>query len=56
VESPVPKSAVRALNAVELMTVPVTTGWPAVLMLKTPEPLKDIAILLIADYFAAVIT
>jgi hypothetical protein len=39
VDRPVPRSAVKALKAVEEMTVPVTTGWPAVLMLKVPEPL-----------------
>jgi hypothetical protein len=36
---PVPKSAVRALKAVLEMTVPVTTGWPAVFITNTPEPL-----------------
>lgn len=41
VESPVPRSAVRALKAVEDITVPVTTGWPAVLILKVPLPLYD---------------
>jgi Fe-S oxidoreductase len=39
VDRPVAKSAVRALNAVDDMTVPVTTGWPAELMEKTPLPL-----------------
>ena len=39
VDRPVPRSAVRALKAVDEMTVPVTTGWPDVLMLKVPEPL-----------------
>ena len=39
VESPVPRSAVSALNAVELMTVPLTTGCPALFMLNVPEPL-----------------
>ena len=39
VDRPVPRSAVKALKAVEEMTVPVTTGWPAVLMLKVPLPL-----------------
>jgi hypothetical protein len=39
VDRPVAKSAVRALNAVDDMTVPVTTGWPAVLMLNVPLPL-----------------
>jgi hypothetical protein len=37
---PVPKSAVSRLNVAELMTVPVTTGWPAVLILNVPVPLK----------------
>jgi hypothetical protein len=41
VDRPVPRSAVSALNAVDEMTVPVTTGWPAVLMLNTPLPLYD---------------
>ena len=36
---PVARSAVRALNAVDEMTVPVTTGWPAVFTLKVPLPL-----------------
>ena len=36
---PVPRSAVSALKAVDEMTVPVTTGWPAVLMTKVPLPL-----------------
>jgi len=35
----VPRSAVKALKAVDAMTVPVTTGWPELLMLKVPEPL-----------------
>lgn len=39
VESPVPMSAVKALNTVELMIVPVTTGCPVVLMLNVPLPL-----------------
>jgi hypothetical protein len=39
VDRPVAKSAVSALNAVDDMTVPVTTGWPAVVMLNVPEPL-----------------
>ena len=39
VDRPVPRSAVRALKAVEEMTVPVTTGWPAVFILKVPLPL-----------------
>ena len=39
VDRPVPRSEVKALKAVEEMTVPVTTGWPAVLMLKVPLPL-----------------
>jgi hypothetical protein len=42
VERPVARSAVRALNAVDEMTVPATTGWPAVLIRNVPEPLKDI--------------
>src|SRR3990167_9727146 len=41
VERPVARSAVRALKAVEDMTVPVTTGWPAVLIEKVPLE-KDI--------------
>jgi hypothetical protein len=41
---PVAKSAVRALNAVAVIVVPPTTGWPDVLMLKTPEPLKLIGL------------
>jgi hypothetical protein len=39
VDRPVAKSAVSALNAVDDMTVPVTTGWPAVVIEKTPAPL-----------------
>jgi hypothetical protein len=39
VDKPVAKSAVRALNAVDDMTVPVTTGWPALLIWNVPEPL-----------------
>jgi hypothetical protein len=39
VDKPVPRSAVKALKAVDEMTVPVTTGWPALLILKVPEPL-----------------
>ena len=39
VDRPVPRSAVKALKAVDEITVPVTTGWPALLMLKVPEPL-----------------
>jgi hypothetical protein len=39
VDKPVAKSAVSALNAVDDMTVPVTTGWPAVVMENVPEPL-----------------
>jgi len=27
------------LKGVDAMTVPVTTGWPELLMLKVPEPL-----------------
>jgi hypothetical protein len=36
---PVARSVVRALNAVLVMVVPVTTGWPAELIWKTPLPL-----------------
>jgi hypothetical protein len=36
---PVARSAVRALNAVDDMTVPVTTGWPVLLIRKVPLPL-----------------
>jgi len=32
VDRPVAKSAVKALNAVLLITVPVITGWPEVLI------------------------
>jgi hypothetical protein len=39
VDRPVAKSAVSALNAVDDMTVPVTTGWPAEFMEKVPLPL-----------------
>ena len=39
VDKPVAKSAVSALNAVLLITVPVTTGWPEVLIWNVPEPL-----------------
>ena len=39
VVSPVARSAVSALNAVDDMTVPVTTGWPVLLITKVPEPL-----------------
>jgi hypothetical protein len=39
VDRPVARSAVSALNAVDEMTVPVTTGWPLLLIWKTPEPL-----------------
>jgi len=39
VDKPVPRSAVKALKGVDAMTVPVTTGWPELLMLKVPEPL-----------------
>lgn len=39
VDKPLAKSAVSALNAVLLMTVPVTTGWPEVLIWNVPEPL-----------------
>ena len=36
---PVARSAVRALKAVDVMVVPVTTGWPVLLILNVPEPL-----------------
>jgi hypothetical protein len=39
VDRPVAKSAVSALNAVDDMTVPVTTGWPAELIWNVPLPL-----------------
>ena len=39
VDKPVAKSAVSALNAVDDMTVPVTTGWPLLLTTNVPEPL-----------------
>ena len=39
VDKPVAKSAVSALNAELLITVPVTTGWPEVLIWNVPEPL-----------------
>jgi hypothetical protein len=39
VDKPVAKSAVSALNAVDDMTVPVTTGWPAELIWNVPLPL-----------------
>jgi hypothetical protein len=39
VDRPVAKSAVSALNAVDDMTVPVTTGWPLLLITNVPEPL-----------------
>jgi hypothetical protein len=39
VDKPVAKSAVSALNAELLMTVPVTTGCPEVLIWNVPEPL-----------------
>jgi hypothetical protein len=39
VDKPVAKSAVSALNAVDEMTVPVTTGWPLEFMENVPEPL-----------------
>jgi hypothetical protein len=44
VERPVARSAVRALNAVDEITVPETTGWPAVLIKNVPEPLKAICV------------
>lgn len=36
---PVARSAVRALKTLAEMIVPVTTGWPVVLMLNVPDPL-----------------
>jgi hypothetical protein len=39
VDRPVARSAVSALNAVDDMTVPVTTGWPALLIWNVPLPL-----------------
>ena len=39
VDKPVARSAVSALNAVDEMTVPVTTGWPVLLTTNVPEPL-----------------
>jgi hypothetical protein len=39
VDRPVARSAVSALNAVDDMTVPVTTGWPLLLTTNVPEPL-----------------
>jgi Fe-S oxidoreductase len=39
VDRPVARSAVSALNAVDEMTVPVTTGCPAEFMEKVPLPL-----------------
>jgi len=39
VDRPVAKSAVRALKAVEDMTVPVTTGCPEVFIANVPLPL-----------------
>jgi hypothetical protein len=39
VDKPLAKSAVSALNAELLITVPVTTGWPEVLIWNVPEPL-----------------
>ena len=39
VDSPVAKSAVSALNVVDDTVVPVTTGWPLLLITKVPEPL-----------------
>jgi len=44
VDSPVARSAVSALNAVDEMTVPVITGWPLELIWNVPEPLKDTVI------------
>jgi len=39
VDNPVARSAVSALNAVLLIVVLVTTGWPAELITNVPEPL-----------------
>jgi hypothetical protein len=39
VVSPVARSAVSALNAVDDMIVPRITGWPLLLITKVPEPL-----------------
>jgi hypothetical protein len=39
VDKPVAKSAVSALNAVDDMTVPVTTGWQLLLTTNVPLPL-----------------
>jgi hypothetical protein len=39
VDNPVAKSAVRELKVDELITVPVTTGWPVELMTNVPLPL-----------------
>jgi hypothetical protein len=39
VDRPVAKSAVRALKAVEEMTVPATTGCPEVFIWNVPLPL-----------------
>ena len=39
VDRPVARSAVSALNAVDEMTVPVTTGWPLEFIWKVPLPL-----------------
>ena len=39
VDKPVAKSAVRALKAVEDITVPSTTGWPEVFIWNVPLPL-----------------
>jgi hypothetical protein len=39
VDRPVARSAVSALKTLLEMTVPVTTGWPVLLMLKVPLPL-----------------
>ena len=42
VDNPVAKSAVRALNTVDEMIVPDTTGCPVVLIRKVPLPLNAI--------------
>ena len=51
VDRPVPKSAVSVLKVVELMTVPATTGCPAVLIKNVPEPLYDILLLLNSVFY-----
>jgi hypothetical protein len=51
VDRPVPRSAVSVLKVVELMTVPVTTGCPAVFIKNVPEPLYDILLLLNSVFY-----